>query len=344
MFFSVIVPVYCVDMYLRVCIDSVLGQTFDDFELILVDDGSLDASPVICDEYAAADARVQVLHKANGGPASARKAGLQAASGEYVVYADGDDWLMRDALEYLHDVIEEIRADVVIPAKLFEYADKTRIVRECLPEGLYCGDALEQQVYPLILMDKNMDHLGYQQIGLAIRRTLLYPCQMAVENDLKLGEDLICMMDVYQKMDSLFVCSKAIYHYRIREVSLSHRFNEEIYDHFLHLLRVLRHRAPEAGSDFSERTDRYTSFTCFVLLERVVGAKAFRQLSWIRRRMADPLIKDALSGARFDRLKAKRRIALFLMKRGMLRTAYLFLRSYNAVKAPVCAVLKWLGR
>ncbi len=342
--FSVIIPVYRVEAYLRDCIGSVLDQTFDDFELILIDDGSPDSCPAICDEYAASDNRVRVIHKANGGPCSARKAGLQAAEGEYVVYVDGDDWLARDALEYLCNVIEESRADVILPAKQYEYADGARIVRECLAEGLYSGSALKEQVYPFLLMNENMDHLGYQQVGLAIRRTLLYPCQMAVESDLKLGEDLLCMAAVYQKMDSVFVCNRAVYHYRIREDSLSRTFDEEIYDQFLRLLRVLRCRALEAGDDFAERVDRYTSFTCFILMERAVGARAFCQLNWVRRRMADPLIKEGLSGARFARLKIKRRIAIFLMRRDMFHMAYLFLRGYNAVKAAVCAVRKRPGR
>ncbi len=340
MLFSVIVPVYRVNKYLRKCVDSVLGQTCGDFELILVDDGSPDDCPAICDAYAAADGRVRVIHKANGGPASARKTGLQAARGAYVVYVDGDDWLTQDALECFRDAIERSRVDVVLPAKRYESANGTRIVRECLAEGHYCGDALKERVHPLMLMDKNMNHLGYQQIGLAIRRTLLYPCQMAVEDDLRFGEDLVCMLDVYRTMDSIFICDQAVYHYRIRDDSLSHRFNEDVYNQFLRLLRTLTRKPFMAEGDFSERVDRYICFTCFVLMERIVKARAFRQLEWVKRRMADPLIRGALLKARFARLKAKRRIALHLMKRDMLRTTYIFLKSYDALKAPICFVLK----
>ena len=89
---SVIVPVYNVEKYLRRCIDSILAQTFTDFELILVDDGSPDNCGAICDEYAARDARVRVIHKENGGVSSARNAGLDAATGEYVAFVDGDDY------------------------------------------------------------------------------------------------------------------------------------------------------------------------------------------------------------------------------------------------------------
>lgn len=91
MFFSVIVPVYNVEKYLKECVDSILSQTFTDFELILVDDGSKDSSGAICDEYAAKDNRVKVIHKENGGQSTARNMGVDAATGQYVIFLDSDD-------------------------------------------------------------------------------------------------------------------------------------------------------------------------------------------------------------------------------------------------------------
>lgn len=90
---SVIVPVYDTEKYLRRCIDSILAQTFTDFELLLIDDGSKDSSGAICDEYAAKDSRVRVFHKENGGVSSARNVGLDNMRGEWVTFADSDDWV-----------------------------------------------------------------------------------------------------------------------------------------------------------------------------------------------------------------------------------------------------------
>lgn len=98
---SVIIPVYNVEKYLAACVDSVLAQSYQNFELILVDDGSKDRSPRICDEYAAADPRIRCFHKQNGGASSARNVGLDHASGEYIFFLDSDDWLDRSALEKL---------------------------------------------------------------------------------------------------------------------------------------------------------------------------------------------------------------------------------------------------
>lgn len=103
---SILVPVYNVECYLPHCIDSVLSQDFENWELVLVDDGSTDGCPQICDEYAAKDQRIKVIHKANGGANSARFAGYKKAQGEYLIFMDADDWLLEGALNNLVAAIE----------------------------------------------------------------------------------------------------------------------------------------------------------------------------------------------------------------------------------------------
>lgn len=110
---SVIVPVYKVEPFLEECIDSILNQTFDDFELILVDDGSPDNCPKICDEYARTDKRVVVIHKENGGLSSARNAGLDVAKGRYVLFVDSDDYVKKELLSTCVQKIQETNADIV---------------------------------------------------------------------------------------------------------------------------------------------------------------------------------------------------------------------------------------
>lgn len=111
---SVIIPVYNVELYLNRCIESVLSQTFTDFELILVDDGSPDNSPKMCDEIAQKDSRVVVVHKKNGGLSSARNAGLDIAKGEYVFFIDSDDWLSdKNVLEKFYNVATKYNSDFI---------------------------------------------------------------------------------------------------------------------------------------------------------------------------------------------------------------------------------------
>ncbi len=110
---SVIVPVYNVEKYLPRCVESVLAQTMKDFELILVDDGSPDGCPQLCDAYARQDGRVRVVHKPNGGLASARNAGLDVAEGTYILFVDSDDWIDPETLEQLVRVAETYGTDFV---------------------------------------------------------------------------------------------------------------------------------------------------------------------------------------------------------------------------------------
>lgn len=113
MLFSVIVPIYCVEAYLPTCVESVLGQSHRDFELILVDDGSPDACPVLCDAYAARDERVRVIHQPNAGLSAARNAGIHAAQGEYLLFLDADDFLSEDALAQISR-FAELQCDILI--------------------------------------------------------------------------------------------------------------------------------------------------------------------------------------------------------------------------------------
>ena len=110
---SVIIPVYNVEKYLRECVDSVLNQTYDNFEIILIDDGSTDSSGKICDEYACNDARITVVHKENGGLSSARNAGAEKASGKYIYYLDSDDYIDNETFSSLVKNAEENSSDIV---------------------------------------------------------------------------------------------------------------------------------------------------------------------------------------------------------------------------------------
>ena len=111
---SVIVPVYNIEKYLRKCIDSILSQTYENIEVILVDDGSTDNCGAICDEYAKIDPRIIVIHKKNAGVSAARNTGIMQCIGEYVFFVDSDDYLPIDSIEKLYNSINEYEADISI--------------------------------------------------------------------------------------------------------------------------------------------------------------------------------------------------------------------------------------
>ena len=145
---SVVVPIYNVEPYLRRCVDSLLGQTYRDFELILVDDGSPDDCGRICDEYAAHDSRVQVVHKPNGGLSDARNAGLAIARSEYIAFVDSDDWVAEDYLARLLDTLMETGADICECEALRTTGDENYSpVEQSTPAVFDTVSALEQLIH-----------------------------------------------------------------------------------------------------------------------------------------------------------------------------------------------------
>lgn len=141
---SMIIPVYQVEKYIAQCIESVINQTFRDFELILVDDGSKDSSGMICDTYAAKDDRIIVIHTENRGAASARNTGLDHASGNYITFLDGDDYIAENMLTRLYEVIHDSEYDMVVSDFLNILPDEKDNFIVHLQEKTVCGrDVLE---------------------------------------------------------------------------------------------------------------------------------------------------------------------------------------------------------
>lgn len=124
---SIIVPVYNIDKYINKCIDSILNQSFVNFELILVDDGSTDDSGLICDKYANEDSRIRVIHKENGGLSSARNAGLDIAKGKYIGFVDSDDYIDKNMYKYLFEVITRDNSELAICNYREVYEDSINI-------------------------------------------------------------------------------------------------------------------------------------------------------------------------------------------------------------------------
>lgn len=129
---SIIVPIYNAEKYLHRCVDSLLAQDFSDYEILLIDDGSLDASSKICDDYAQKECKVKVFHQKNSGVAAARQLGIEQAQGEYTIHVDADDWVDAAMLKELWSKAEDTKADMVICDYFEEYQNKTkRILQNC---------------------------------------------------------------------------------------------------------------------------------------------------------------------------------------------------------------------
>lgn len=208
---SVIVPVYNVQAYLSRCLDSILAQTFRDIEIILVDDGSPDESGAICDEYAARDERVRVVHKKNGGLSDARNAGLDIAQGRWIGFVDSDDYIAPDMYEYLHSIAIREHAQIAM-CDMYMFYDNG--VVEEHPNDFYdvvdnveaAKIVLEAQVTSVTAVNKLYRSEVYENIRFPFGKT---------------AEDAFVILDVLSKAERIVISNAQKYYYYRRAGSIT---------------------------------------------------------------------------------------------------------------------------
>lgn len=217
---SIIIPVYNTEQYISVCIESILNQSFSDFELILVNDGSIDHSGIICDAYALQDNRVRVIHQNNEGVSSARNRGLMSATGKYIAMVDSDDYLEQDIYAQMVDVAENYSLDMII-CGIIEETDHSQIVHKYdIPSGHILEN--DEIVSFIIKSDFNGQNLINSPCNKLYKRSII------IKNNLyfperKRGEDWLFNINYIQFIDSMFYIDKPLYHYcRNDESTMSH--------------------------------------------------------------------------------------------------------------------------
>ena len=263
---SVIVPVYNVEKYLRKCVDSILSQTFTDFELLLVDDGSPDGCPKICDEYAARDHRVRVIHKANGGLISARNAGIRAARGDYVCILDGDDWALRNMLQFIHDTaaLSPEPPDMVLFAAHSVYTDHLEETVNLVPEGYYDRERLEKEVFPYLLTEtRNGLQVGVIQAHTwdkAFRRELLLE-HYTREERIRVFTDVPMTYECLLHSQSAYICNEHLYMYnKMNEDSIRAKSRENLLTKsFCYLVRYLREHLGGLSASIDRQLNQYAA-------------------------------------------------------------------------------------
>lgn len=218
---SVIVPIYMIDRYVGLCIESIIAQTYRNLEIILVDDGSKDRCSELCDLYARKDARIKVIHKTNGGLVSARKAGLQQSNGTYITYVDGDDWIGSDFIQSLYTAMYEYDADIVCAGFSKDIFSKSEPIKEAIPSGVYEGERL-------LFLQQNMISYGtfyYPGITTYVwnklfKRSILLEPQNRIDNRITIGEDAAVTYPAIFTSNRVVVIESFSYHYRQREDSM----------------------------------------------------------------------------------------------------------------------------
>lgn len=218
---SAIAPIYNVEEYLPRAIESIINQTYKNLEIILVDDGSTDNCGLICDKYAKIDSRIIVIHKENGGIASAIKAGAQVATGEYTIVFGPDDWLERNAYEMVVEDIEKYHPDIVSFGWMKDYADFLEEYPNIIQEGLYTREGF-WKAFNQIVQDNHFfsQPIDMSQVDKAFKTELFQKHENNCSEQLKKNVDDAMVFPALMDMDNIYIDSRYWYHYCVRKTSI----------------------------------------------------------------------------------------------------------------------------
>ena len=227
---SVIAIFYGVEEYIHECVQSIMNQTYKNLQIIFVDDGSKDACPQIIDEYAAMDSRIVAVHKENGGAYSARQEGIKYATGKYIAFVDGDDWIEPEMYESMLSMKKEYDVKIVETGLLDTQGSNITKRTSRIKSGKYVGETFRSEVEPYILYSGSFFHYGI--LGNVVNKLfdsqLIKKYHSFTDYSNNLVDDLLCALPCIAEAKSIYISYDAFYHYRKRSDSLTRTFRSDV--------------------------------------------------------------------------------------------------------------------
>ena len=328
---SVIIPVYNVEKYIHRCVDSVLKQTLTDIEIILVDDGSPDGSPAICDKYAVQDSRVHVIHKENGGLASARNAGIRLAVGEYIFFVDSDDWIDAETLEELVAIADAKDVDFVRYRPMYAGWPDHKDGELCdfgtesmLNEGVYNKDTIRKVIYPHLITTKQLTLGPIVAAWRSLyRRAFLEDNRLLFDDLVRYSEDSVFSARVICATNSFYYLDGAkYYHYFYNKDSITKSFKSDRWDSSKELIRCFERDFSEYPDyDFSEQLIRQKMFCVLnTINQRYAIRGLIERVEYCKMICYDPITVRAFRHTSLADVPFKLRIVLWLIRFKRYRT------------------------
>lgn len=243
--FSLIVPVYNAEKYLYQCLDSITKQTYTNIEIILINDGSIDNSGIICDEFSQRDNRINVVHTENRGVSSARNLGLSIARGDYIAFVDSDDWLEINALEKIVHLLKDSLYDLII----YGVVKETNNIQTPLYSKLLSSPYRSNNDIKLIIPDL-IKHEVINPPFKIYKHELIRKKNIRFNEILNIGEDYLFNMECFLSAKSLYIMDDILYHYMIRDnISLTRKFQENKYDKLMLVNEKLSELVSKQGNN-----------------------------------------------------------------------------------------------
>lgn len=295
---SIIVPVYRTEQWLERCVKSILEQTYPNLEVILVDDGSPDSCPQLCDDWAKTDRRIRVLHKKNGGLMAAWMDGVRMSTGEYLMFVDSDDWIDTCAVEKMMEFSSDCGREVICSNYMQEEQDRSFPVRQALQPGVYEEKQLLQEVFPSLL--------GQERRPITLSRCMKLFSRGLIEENMHycnpgivMGEDVNITLPALLSAKRIAVMEDAcFYHYLYLNNSMVHRYDAKLYDNILKLSEIVRKVMQEKKvSNWKEQAQREFILLLFLVLKNEVRSGQKGWMKRLREICSDIRVREALAEA-----------------------------------------------
>ncbi len=333
---SIVIAVYNVEQYLERCLMSVTGQTWENIEILLIDDGSPDACPRLCDEWAERDGRIRVIHKENAGLGMARNTGIEHATGEYICFFDSDDYISLNTVEHAVERALAARADTVVFGVSVMNSElcETRRYIPTVGERIYEGEAVREEFLPeFIAPDPHGDgtRTFYMSAWVLMYSTELIKrtgFRFASEREI-ISEDVYSLLSYFRYSDRVAVLPEALYRYCENGASLSRSYRadrcEKIRHFYLSSLELCGRLG--YGEEIKHRiTKPYLAFTISALKGEVRAAKNRKTaLERVRSIAEDEVLRGVLEYNKHDRVSLTRRLLFFTLRARMYRLCVLLL-------------------
>lgn len=317
---SIVVPVYKVERYLQRCVESLLSQTFGDIEIILVDDGSPDQCPAMCDRFAEKDSRIRVIHKENGGLSSARNAGIEAAQGKYIGFVDSDDDIADNMYERMYEIIERENVDFVMSDYIRILDNSEKFLKTlAIPGGRYNREAIKKEIFPQLIMGENLEYGPLLSVWHCMYRTeFLKRNRLLFDEEVKWSEDNIFSALAGYCADSFYYLKgEGLYHYYQNEGTISTSYRPGAWDVYCTMNQHLHQFFDNVKDyDFQRQLKLHMIFyACNCLGQVKVSGEAFEKQVRMRKNiMTSPRLKDAFHDFVFPKWTWKLKVQILLIK------------------------------
>lgn len=334
---SVVVPIYNVEKYLSRCVESLIHQTLEDMEIILVDDCSTDGSSSLCDEYAAKCNRIKVIHKTiNEGLSEARNTGIRYASGEYIAFVDGDDYVELNTYEVCYQNAKVQNADNLTFGYFNDTPTGMVIHSKERYEGVHRGEEIMSKLFPLVIgtmpEEKEDYSVGFAPWGQIIRLEILKKNNILFVSERKLiYEDLMFALDLYPYINVSVIIKDALYHYVSNPTSLTMSVKQERYDRIKEMYMYLKNTEPYKHLLFSNENInlRFKRIMISYIRLCIMQLSSNKDYLWkIKEITSDEMCKEVLEGYPIYKLPIKQAVFAWLVKLRWNNILYFIVSKY----------------